>query len=108
MSRSRRPGRQQFQGIQDRILKAQEGLAEKTVETTVGGGAVRVVMNGQQELQQITIAPEVVDPEDIEMLQDLIVAAVNEAINQTRDLVQQSLQESMGGLLGGLGLSDLF
>lgn len=93
----------QVQQLQEQMLKAQEELSTKTVEVTVGGGAVRIVMNGQQELQEIEISPEVVDPEDVEMLQDLIVAAVNEAVARSRDLAQ----ESMGSLLGGLQIPGL-
>lgn len=86
--------------VQEKILRAQEELAQKTVEVTVGGGAVRAVMNGQQQLQEIAIAPEVIDPDDVEMLQDLIIAVVNEAVERSRDLAQ----DSMGSLLGGMGL----
>ncbi|MBN1484718.1 MAG: YbaB/EbfC family nucleoid-associated protein [Chloroflexia bacterium] len=86
--------------VQQRILQAQEELAKQTVEVTVGGGAVRVIMNGQQEIVEIHIEPDVVDPEDVEMLQDLIIAAVNEAVERSRDLAQ----DSMGSLLGGMGL----
>lgn len=94
----------QVQQLQERLLKAQDALAEEKIEVSVGGGVVRVVMNGQQELEEITIDPEVVDPDDVEMLQDLIIAAINEATNRARDLAQ----DSMGSLLGGLGLGGLF
>jgi DNA-binding YbaB/EbfC family protein len=90
----------QVQQLQEQLLKE---LASKTVEVTVGGGAVRIVMNGQQELQEIEIAPEVVDPQDVEMLQDLVTAAVNEAVARSRDLAEQS----MGSLLGGLQIPGL-
>ena len=92
--------RQQMQRVQEQLRRVQEELAEKTVEVTVGGGAVRVVMNGHQELREIAIAPEVVDPTDVSMLQDLILAAVNQAVERSRELAEQS----MGTLLGGLGL----
>lgn len=68
---------QQIQKLQEEMLKAQEALGEETVEVSVGGGAVKVVMTGHQRMQSITIDPDVVDPEDVEMLQDLILAAVN-------------------------------
>jgi len=90
----------QVQQKQEEMLRQ---LSEKKIEITVGGGAVKVVMNGQQEVQQITIAPEVVDPNDVEMLQDLIVAAVNEAIARSREMAE----EGMRSLLGGMGLPGL-
>jgi DNA-binding YbaB/EbfC family protein len=93
----------QVQQMQEQMLKAQEELAEQKVEVTVGGGAVRIVMNGQQEVEELIVEPEVVDPEDVEMLQDLLIAAFNEALSQSRDLVQ----DSMGQMLGGLGLGSL-
>jgi len=87
----------QMQRMQEQMLQE---LAQKTVEVTVGGGAVRMVVNGQQEVQEIDIAPEVVDPEDIEMLQDLLIAAFNEAVSRSRDLAEEGVRS----LLGGLGL----
>ena len=69
----------QLQRLQDERAKAQQRLEEETVEVTVGGGVIKAVMNGQQKLLSIIIAPEAVDPEDVEMLQDMILAAVNEA-----------------------------
>ena len=106
--RANKPGgrpdmRQQIKLIQDQMLATQEALGEETVSVTAGGGVVEVVMTGQQRMQAITIDPEVVDPEDIEMLQDLIVAAVNEAIEQSQGLAAQQ----MARLTGGLGLGDL-
>src|SRR5512135_1835691 len=70
----------QLQKLQDEMAKTQEKLAEETVEVTAGGGMVKAVMNGKQKLMSITISPEAVDPEDVEMLQDLILAAINEAV----------------------------
>ncbi|RME70417.1 MAG: YbaB/EbfC family nucleoid-associated protein, partial [Chloroflexi bacterium] len=70
----------QLQAMQQQMLEAQEALGDKTVEVSAGGGAVTVVMTGHQKLKSITINPDVVDPEDVEMLQDLILAAVNEAV----------------------------
>lgn len=85
------------------MLEAQEALREQTVTTSVGGGAVSVVMTGHRKLQSIKIGPEVVDPEDVEMLEDLIVAAVNEASEKAEELAAQSL----ASLTGGLGIPGL-
>ncbi len=78
-------------------------LGAKTVEVTVGGGAVRIVMTGQQEVKSLTISPEVVNPDDVEMLQDLVMAAFNEALERSRDMAE----EQMRSLLGGLGLPGI-
>ena len=91
--------RQQIQMLQQQMLQTQESLGEQTVTATAGGGVIEVVMTGQQRVQSITIDPEVVDPEDVEMLQDLVVAAVNEAIERSQALAADQL----GGLAGGLG-----
>jgi DNA-binding YbaB/EbfC family protein len=88
----------QAQQMQKRMLDIQEELATRTVEATVGGGMVTVVVNGQQELMSLTISPEVVDPDDIEMLEDLIVAAVNEARHQAQELMTQEMSKLTGGV----------
>ncbi len=88
----------QAQQMQKRMLDIQEELATRTVEATVGGGMVTVVVNGQQELMSVTISPEVVDPDDIEMLEDLIVAAVNEARHQAQELMTQEMSKLTGGV----------
>ena len=88
----------QAQQMQKRMLDIQEELATRTVEATVGGGMVTVVVNGQQELMSLTISPEVVDPDDIEMLEDLIVAAVNEARHQAQELMTQEMTKLTGGV----------
>lgn len=93
----------QVQEMQAQMAATQEELADQKVEATAGGGMVRVEMSGSKELLSIEIDPEVVDPEDIEMLQDLVVAAVNEGLRQ----VDQLAQEKMGGVAGGLGGLDL-
>ncbi len=93
----------QVQELQAKMLEAQEALGEQTVTTSVGGGAITVVMTGHHKLQSIEIGPAVVDPEDIEMLQDLIIAAVNEASDKAGELAAQSLAE----LTGGLGIPGL-
>ncbi len=94
---------QQLQGLQQEMLEAQEELAEMTVTATVGGGAVTAVVTGERRLRSLTIAPEVVDPEDIEMLQDLVIAAVNEGMEQ----VDQVTTERMSGFTAGLGIPGL-
>ncbi|MBE7550985.1 MAG: YbaB/EbfC family nucleoid-associated protein [Anaerolineales bacterium] len=94
----------QLQAMQKQMLEAQEALGERTVEVTAGGGAIKVVMTGHQKLQSITIDPEVVNPEDVEMLQDLIVAAVNEAVEASQNLAA----DEMGAITGGLNIPGLF
>ena len=94
----------QIQQLQDEMMKAQESLESETVEVTAGGGAVTVVMNGHQKLVSIRLDPEAVDPEDVETLQDMIVAAVNQAVDKSQDLAS----ERMKGLTGGLNLPGLF
>jgi DNA-binding YbaB/EbfC family protein len=88
----------QVQELQAKMLEAQEALGEETVTTSVGGGAVTVVMTGHHKLRAIEISAEVVDPEDVEMLQDLIIAAVNEASEKAGELAAQSLAHLTGGL----------
>jgi hypothetical protein len=89
---------QQIQKMQKEIEDLQEELAEQTVEATVGGGVVTVVANGKQEIVDISIAEEVVDPDDVEMLQDLIVAATNEAMRKAQDMVSEEMAKITGGL----------
>jgi len=88
----------QAQKMQKRMLEIQEDLANRTVETTVGGGMVTAVANGQQELVSITISPDVVDPNDVEMLEDLVVAAVNEARNKAQELMGDEMSKLTGGI----------
>lgn len=94
---------QQLQKLQEEMVKTQEALGEETVTVTAGGGAITVVISGHQKIQSITINPEVVDPEDVEMLQDLVMAAVNEAIDKS----QQLAAERLGALTGGLRIPGL-
>jgi DNA-binding YbaB/EbfC family protein len=94
---------QQIQRLQEDMVKTQEALGQETVEVTAGGGAISVVITGHLEVRSITIKPEVVDPEDVEMLQDLVLAAVNEAIQKAQGLAA----ERMGKLTGGLNLQGL-
>ena len=88
----------QAQKIQERIARVQEELGSKTVEASSGGGMVTVVANGKQEIVSIRIAPEVVDPGDITMLQDLVAAAVNEALRASRALLQEEMSRVTGGI----------
>ena len=92
---------QQAQKMQEDITKKQAEIDEMEFNASVGGGAVEVVMSGKKELKAITIKPEVVDPEDVEMLQDLVVSAVNEALRQAGE----AMDKSMDGITGGLDLS---
>ncbi len=94
----------QVQKMQADMAKMQEELAEKQVETTAGGGAIKVVANGKQEVVEIKIKPEVIDPEDPEMLEDLITAAVNEALRKSQEMVSQA----MGKITGGLNIPGMF
>jgi DNA-binding YbaB/EbfC family protein len=94
----------QAQEIHSKISQLQEEMAGKKVEAGSGGGMVNVVMNGKQEVLSIRIDPEVVNREDVEMLQDLIVAAVNEAIRKSQEL----MTEEMKKVTGGLSLPGLF
>jgi hypothetical protein len=88
----------QAQQLQAKMLRLQEELAEKTVETSSGGGMVKVVANGKQQLVSIQIEQEVVDPDDVEMLQDLILAAVNDALTKAQDMVSGEMSKLTGGL----------
>lgn len=90
----------QLQKLQEDVGKAQEALGDETLSVTAGGGAIEVLITGHQHIQSITIDPEVVDPEDVEMLQDLIVAAVNEAIETS----QKMAADRLGALTGGVGV----
>jgi len=93
----------QAQLLQQRMAKVQEELGNETVEATAGGGAVTVVMNGHQMVRSVKIQPDAVDPDDVPMLEDLVMAAVNEASEKARALAAQRL----GGLTGGLKLPGL-
>ena len=94
---------QQAQKLQAKLAKAQEELGNITVEASSGGGAVTVVMNGQQKIQSVKISPEVVNPEDVEMLEDMVLTAVSEAIAKS----QEAAAEHLGGLTGGLKIPGL-
>jgi DNA-binding YbaB/EbfC family protein len=98
---------QQVGQMQEQMQKAQTELANETVEATAGGGMVTVVANGAGEIRQIKIDPKAVDPNDPEMLEDMILAAVNEAIRAAQNLMESKLGGLAGGALGGLGLPGL-
>ncbi len=93
----------QAQKLQSQMLKLQEELAQKTVESSAGGGMVTVVANGRQQIVSIKIESEVVDPEDVDMLQDLVLAAVNDALSKAQEMVTSE----MGKLTGGLNIPGL-
>lgn len=94
----------QAQKMQEQMLKMQEEMETKTYEAVVGGGAVKVVIDGKREVKEITLSPEVVDPDDIEMLQDLVVAAVNEGLRK----VDAESSAQLGSITGGLNIPGLF
>ncbi len=93
----------QAQQLQSKMMKLQEELAEKTVESSSGGGMVKVTANGRQQILSIQIEKEVVDPDDVEMLQDLVMAAVNDALAKSQEMVSSE----MGKLTGGLNIPGL-
>ncbi len=88
----------QAQQMHSKITQLQEEMAAKTVEASSGGGMVNVVMNGKQEVLSVRIDPEVVNKEDIEMLQDLLVAALNEAIRKSQEMMAEEMKKITGGL----------
>ncbi len=95
----------QAQELQSKLAKAQEELGKKTVEASVGGGAVTVVVNGHQRVQSVKISPDAVDPKDISLLEDLVLAAMNEALEKSQELMQQGLGNIASGFnIPGLGL----
>ncbi|MDF1499910.1 MAG: YbaB/EbfC family nucleoid-associated protein [Anaerolineales bacterium] len=102
MKRKGGPGNMmaQMQELQQQLMKTQEELAEETVEASAGGGAVRVIMTGTQECRQVVIAESLLDDGDVEMLQDLVLLAVNQAIHDSQALAARRL----GPLTGGMGM----
>ena len=92
----------QAQKMQKQMEEAQASLSEKTIETTSGGGAVKIVITGKKEIQSIKINPEVVDPDDVEMLEDLMISAVNEAIRQADELANITIVKITGGIGNGM------
>ena len=94
----------QAQVMQNKVLKLQQEMAEKTVETSAGGGMVKVVMNGRQELRSIAIDPRALEGGDVEILQDLIISAVNEGVRVTRS----NMEREMTNLTGGIRVPGMF
>jgi hypothetical protein len=94
----------QVQKMQADMARMQEELKERTVEATAGGGAIRVVVSGAKEIKEIKINPEVVDPEDVEMLEDLMLACINEALRKAEEMVGKE----MGKITGGMNIPGLF
>jgi DNA-binding YbaB/EbfC family protein len=88
----------QAQELQAKLAKAQEELGEMTTEVSSGGGVLKVVIDGHQKIRSITISPEVIDPEDVEMLEDMVLAAVNEAITKSQELAANQLNSLTGGM----------
>jgi len=88
----------QAQQMQKKMAQVQEEMAQKTVEASAGGGMVTVIANGSQTVSEIRIDPSVVDPEDVVMLQDLIVAATNEALKKAKEMVESEMSKLTGGL----------
>jgi DNA-binding YbaB/EbfC family protein len=93
----------QAQELQAKLAKSQEELAEAIIEASSGGGAVTVTVNGQQQILSVKISPEAIDPGDVEMLEDLVLAAVNEALTKSQELAAKR----MGKLTGGLNIPGL-
>jgi hypothetical protein len=93
----------QAQKLQEKLVKAQQELSKTTIEASSGGGAVKVTINGQQKIQSVKISPEVVNPEDVELLEDLVLTAVSEAIAKSQELAA----ERLSGLTGGLKIPGL-
>lgn len=91
------------QQMQTQMAQAQQELAETTLEATAGGGAVRVVITGAQEVRSVEIDPSAIDPDEVEMLQDLVMTAINEAIGRSKELER----ERMGSIAGGMGIPGL-
>lgn len=94
----------QLQQMQNKMARAQEELANETVTATAGGGAVTVEMNGHHEVVSVKLDPAAVDPNDVEMLQDMVLAAFNDALQKAQDLAQQK----MSAITGGLNIPGMF
>ncbi|MBI2849302.1 MAG: YbaB/EbfC family nucleoid-associated protein [Chloroflexi bacterium] len=88
----------QAQQLQAKLNKIQEELGNETVEASAGGGVVKVVATGHQKIRSVSISPEAVDPQDVEMLEDLVLAAVNEALEKSRDMASKRLSPLVGGI----------
>ena len=95
---------QQAKKMQDRLVKLQEEMGDKTVEAQSGGGMVSCVVNGRQEVVSLKISPEVLEEKDNELLEDLIVAAINEGLNRSREMVQEEMSKVTGGMQMPFGM----
>ena len=93
----------QAKELQAKLVKAQEELSHTSLEASSGGGAVKITINGKQEIQSVKISPEVIDPDDVELLEDLVLTAINEALAKSREVAA----EHLGGLTGGLNIPGL-
>ncbi|MAG14990.1 MAG: YbaB/EbfC family nucleoid-associated protein [Dehalococcoidales bacterium] len=94
---------QQAHKLQARLAQTQEEMSNLTIEASSGGGAVKITINGQQKIQSVKISPEVINPEDVELLEDLVLTAVSEAITKSQEVAA----EHLGGLTGGLKIPGL-
>jgi hypothetical protein len=88
----------QIQELQAKLVKAQEDLGNTNVEVTAGGGAIKIVINGHQQFQSITISPEVVNPDDVDFLQDIVLAACNEAVQKSQEMAAKNMSKLTGGM----------
>jgi len=88
----------QAQELQSKLAKAQQELGEITLEASSGGGVVKIIINGQQEIQSVKISPEVINPDDVELLEDLVLTAVKEAVAKSKETAAKQLGELTGGL----------
>ena len=88
----------QIQELQAKLVKVQEDLGNTNVEVTAGGGAIKIVINGHQQFQSITISPEVVNPDDVDFLQDIVLAACNEAVQKSQEMAAQNMSKLTGGM----------
>ena len=95
---------QQAKKMQDRLVKLQEEMGDKTVEAQSGGGMVTCVVNGRQEVVSLKISPEVLEEKDNELLEDLIMAAINEGLNRSREMVQEEMSKVTGGMQMPFGM----
>lgn len=97
----------QAQRLQKQMMEVQEDMGKRTVEGTAGGGMVKVVANGRQEILSVKIDPEVVDPEDVELLEDLIVAAIANATENAKTMMESEMGKLLPGGMGGLGFPGM-
>ncbi len=97
----------QAQKLQKQMVEIQKEIGEKTVEGSSGGGMVKVTANGRQEILEVKIDPEVVDPEDIELLEDLVLAAVSNAMEKAKDMMEEEMGKLLPGNLGNINIPGL-